>query len=60
MEIHLFMLIIAVSSSTKPFVVSKTKNRPWSANQVHWDGLDQCMVAKPEGDDCHFKRETLF
>jgi hypothetical protein len=60
MEIHLFMLVIAISNSTRPFVVSKKMNWPWCASQVRWDESHQCMVAKPKGDDCHLKHEIFF
>jgi hypothetical protein len=60
MESHLFMSIIVVRSSTRPFVVFRTKEWPSHAILAHWDGSNQCMASKPKNNDCCPRRGTSF
>ncbi len=60
MESHLFMSIITMSNSIRPFVVFKQRNEPSHATSIHWDGSNQCMATKLEGDDYHPKCGTFF
>jgi len=60
MESYLFILVMAVRSSTKPFVVSKTNESTFMCHfMAHSDGSNQCKASKLVGHDSHPRHGTF-